>query len=92
VKKLAMCDFTACVATLYISVARWYIFIPKSLCNLKGPWNGKCGYIEWSFGIVYGPFGIFCGRLVDFVVVWNIFTRFGLFNQDKSGNPVVHAF
>jgi hypothetical protein len=26
------------------------------------------------------------------VVVWNIFTRFGLFNQDKSGNPVVHAF
>jgi hypothetical protein len=25
-----------------------------------------------------------------FVVLWNIFRRFGMLYQDKSGNPVVH--
>jgi hypothetical protein len=30
---------------------------------------------------------IFYDHLVNFVVVWYIFTRFGLFNQEKSGSP-----
>jgi hypothetical protein len=32
-------------------------------------------------------FGIFCGRLVYFVVIWYIFPPFGMLHQDKSGNP-----
>jgi hypothetical protein len=34
-----------------------------------------------SFGLCY------C-HLVNFTVVWYIFPRFGLFDQEKSGNPV----
>jgi hypothetical protein len=29
----------------------------------------------------------FNGQLVDFVVIWYIFSRFGRLNQEKSGNP-----
>jgi hypothetical protein len=30
----------------------------------------------------------FCGHLVNFMVNWYIFSRFGmLYNQEKSGNP-----
>jgi hypothetical protein len=50
-------------------------------------------YILWQFGI-------FCGHLVHFVAIWYIlwpfgifcghlvcFSRFGMFYQEKSGNP-----
>jgi hypothetical protein len=37
------------------------------------------------------PFGIFCGNLVNFTVVWYIFSRFGVLFQDKSGNPDAKA-
>jgi hypothetical protein len=42
-------------------------------------------------GNILWPFGIFCGNLEYFVVIWYIFTRFGILEQEKSGNPV-HVF
>jgi hypothetical protein len=30
---------------------------------------------------------IFYGHLVYFVVIWYIFPRFGILDQEKSGNP-----
>jgi hypothetical protein len=35
------------------------------------------------------PFDIFYDYLVYFVVFWNIFPRFGILNQEKSGNPAL---
>jgi hypothetical protein len=34
---------------------------------------------------------IFNGHLVYFVVIWYIFPRFGILDQEKSGNPGEHA-
>jgi hypothetical protein len=33
------------------------------------------------------PFGISYGHLVHFVVIWYIFSRFGMLYQENSGNP-----
>jgi hypothetical protein len=46
-------------------VARWLVFKSEFqiLVNFGGPWNGKCWYILWAFGIFYGNFGIFYGHL-----------------------------
>jgi hypothetical protein len=33
------------------------------------------------------PLEIFYGHLVYFVVIWYIFPRFGILDQEKSGNP-----
>jgi hypothetical protein len=33
------------------------------------------------------PLEIFYGHLVYFVVIWYIFPRFGILDQQKSGNP-----
>jgi hypothetical protein len=38
----------------------------------------------WS---ILQTFGIVCDHLVYVVVIWNIFSRFGMLNQEKSGNP-----
>jgi hypothetical protein len=40
--------------------------------------------VIWS---ILRPFGIFCGHLVYFIVIWYIFPRFGMLYQEKSGNP-----
>jgi hypothetical protein len=32
-------------------------------------------------------FGIFCGHLVYLMVIWYIFSRFGMLYAEKSGNP-----
>jgi hypothetical protein len=37
-------------------------------------------YVLW-------PFGTFLGHLVQFMVIWYIFSHFGMLNQEKSGNP-----
>jgi hypothetical protein len=43
-------------------------------------------------GIFYGLFGIFYGHILwqfgNVVVIWYIFSRFGILCQEKSGNPV----
>jgi hypothetical protein len=38
----------------------------------------------WS---ILRPLEIFYGHLVYFVVIWYIFPRFGILDQEKSGNP-----
>jgi hypothetical protein len=38
----------------------------------------------WS---ILGTLEIFYGHLVYFVVIWYIFPRFGILDQEKSGNP-----
>jgi hypothetical protein len=35
-------------------------------------------------------FGIFYDHLVRFVVIWYIFSGFGIMYQEKSGNPALH--
>jgi hypothetical protein len=53
-------------------------------------WNGKCWY-TFSIGKYFTAiwyilllFGIFCGRSVSF-------SRFGMLEQEKSGNPGLKA-
>jgi hypothetical protein len=38
----------------FCRVARWNIFMPKIAIwvNFRGPWNGKCWNILWTFGII----------------------------------------
>jgi hypothetical protein len=38
----------------------------------------------WS---ILRPLQIFYGHLVYFVVIWYSFPRFGILDQEKSGNP-----
>jgi hypothetical protein len=33
------------------------------------------------------PLKIFSGHLIYFVAIWYIFPRFGILDQEKSGNP-----
>jgi hypothetical protein len=35
--------------------------------------------------------GIFCGHLEKFLVIWYIFSRFGILYQEKSGNPALQS-
>jgi hypothetical protein len=48
--------------------------------NFGGLCNGRCLFILL-------PFGIHCVHLLYFVVIWYIFPHFGMFYQEKSGNP-----
>jgi hypothetical protein len=41
----------------------------------------------WS---ILQSFVTFQGYLVKFVVIWYIFPRFGILDQEKSGNPDTH--
>jgi hypothetical protein len=43
-----------------------------------------CFMTIWS---ILRPLEIYYGHLVYFVVIWYIFPRFGILDQDKSGNP-----
>jgi hypothetical protein len=46
-------------------VARWHVLKPKIpiWINFGGPWNGKCWYILWPYGIHYS-------NLVYFMASW----------------------
>jgi hypothetical protein len=72
------------------SVARWYIFKPKSpiWVNFEGlSMEDVCIFMTiWS---VLLPKVTFYVHLVHFVVIWYIFPRFGLLYREKSGNPGV---
>jgi hypothetical protein len=74
--------------TIHRSVARWYIFKPKIQIwvNFEGSWNGRCWYLRAILSILRTN-DIFYGHLVHFVVIWYIFTRFGMLYREKSGNP-----
>jgi hypothetical protein len=77
-----------------IRVARWFVFKPK-ITNL-----GKfCRVLLWKILVYFitiwsilRPLYIFYGHLVYFVVIWHIFHRFGILDQEKSGNPGPHPF
>jgi hypothetical protein len=32
-------------------------------------------------------FAKICGHLIQFLVIWSLFSRFGMVHQEKSGNP-----
>jgi hypothetical protein len=68
-------------------VARWFVFKPKIpiWVNFGGSCYGKYFMTIWStyftvIGNTLWPFGIFCSNLV-------YFPRFGILDQEKSGNP-----
>jgi hypothetical protein len=61
----------------------------------KNPNLGKfCRVLLWKILVYFmtvwsilRPLQIFYGHLVYFVVFWYIFPRFGILDQEKSGNP-----
>jgi hypothetical protein len=50
--------------------------------------NGRCMYILWLFGLSYGHL-VFVVAIwyTYFMVIWYIFSGFGILYQEKSGNP-----
>jgi hypothetical protein len=61
----------------------------KSIFGYILPWNRPRWYTY--FAAIYNilqPFGLFHGHLVFFVVLWQIFPRFGMLYREESGNPV----
>jgi hypothetical protein len=50
----------------FIRVARWFVFKPKIQIwvNFRGSCYGRCRYILWTVGPIYGLFVIFYGHLV----------------------------
>jgi hypothetical protein len=62
-------------------VARWLVYYQtQNIESFWGPCNGRCWYILWTFGLIYG-------QLVYFMDIWYIFTHFGIFTKKESGNP-----
>jgi hypothetical protein len=43
----------------------------------------------WS---IFRPLEKFYGHLVYFVAIWYIFPRFGILDQEKTGNPDIHTY
>jgi hypothetical protein len=37
--------------------------------------------------VYFLPFGLFCGHLACYMVIWNSFPRFRIMYQGKSGSP-----
>jgi hypothetical protein len=73
---------------IWTRVARWFLFRPKIpiWVYFGGSWNRKCCYIFWSFGIFYDHW-VYIMAFAHFIVIWYIFTSFGISYQEKSGNP-----
>jgi hypothetical protein len=66
------------------------IFSNQKLSYLGKFWR----VLQWKMLVNYMAipsiflrFGIFCGRFVYFMVIWDIFQHFGTLYQEKSGNP-----
>jgi hypothetical protein len=65
----------------------------------KNPNLGKfCGVLLWKILVYFmanwsilRPLEIFYGHLVYFVVLWYNFPRFGILDQEKSGNPALDS-
>jgi hypothetical protein len=49
--------------------------------------GGTCNRRFWS---ILRPFGLFYGHLIYFMVIWYIFSHFGMLCQEKSGNPALY--
>jgi hypothetical protein len=66
------------------------VCFPTENPNLGKFW----GVLPWKILVYFmpiwnilGPLEIFYDNLVYFVVIWYIFPRFGILDQEKSGNP-----
>jgi hypothetical protein len=71
-------------------VARWFVFKPKIpiWVNFGAPYIGKCLYISWPFWNILRTWWIFYyGNLLHLVLIWCIFSGFGILYREKSGNP-----
>jgi hypothetical protein len=69
-------------------VARWFVFKPK-IPILGKFWRVLLWKILVYFVTIWSILmllEIFYGHLVNFVVIWYIFPRFGILCQEKSGN------
>jgi hypothetical protein len=53
----------------------WRVFLREILEYLMTIWS------------ILRPLEIFYGHLEYFVVIWYIYPRFGILDQEKSGNP-----
>jgi hypothetical protein len=54
--------------------------------------DGKMLIYFMAIWNILRPFGTFCDHLVHFVLLWYIFSGFGILYQQKSGNPVMNHF
>jgi hypothetical protein len=72
-RKKAFAPILSC-SRHFFRVARWHIFKTKIpiLVNLGGFCIGRCWYILWTLGPIYG-------RLVYFEAIWYILWLFGIF-------------
>jgi hypothetical protein len=63
-----------------LRVARWHIFEPKipNWVNFGGSAMEDVGIYLMAIWSVLRLFGIFCGHLVCFMVIWFSFSRFGI--------------
>jgi hypothetical protein len=73
-------------------VARWFVFKPKYLDLGKFSraldWNMLIYVMAiWT---ILRTFEQFYDHLVHFVLIWYIFSGFGITYQQKSGNPAPH--
>jgi hypothetical protein len=65
----------------------------------KNPSLGKFwSFLRWKMLAYFLPFGLFYGHWKYFMALWynlwqfGIFPRFGILNQEKSGNPGAQAW
>jgi hypothetical protein len=70
-------------------VARWFVFKPKIPIWVNLLWKILLYFM--TIRPILWPLEIFCGHLVYFVVIWYIFPRFGILDEEKSGNPATHC-
>jgi hypothetical protein len=70
-------------------VARWHISKPKIpiWVNFGGYSNRRCWYSISPFGLFYGYLVYFVAIRYIFIVIWYIFSCFGMLYRVKSGNP-----
>jgi hypothetical protein len=72
-------------------VAGWFIFRPKipiSVFFIALDWKMLTSL--WPFGKFLRSFGKFNEHLVQFVLIWYIFSGFGVTFEERSGNPGLH--
>jgi hypothetical protein len=67
-------------------VARWFVFKPKIAILVNFGWScyRKSCYILKTIWSILRPLEIFYGHLVYFVVLWYIFPRFVILDQEKN--------
>jgi hypothetical protein len=72
--------------------------LPDGIFSNQNFHFGSWRVLQWkmlvylmTIGSYLLPFDLFCGHLVYFMVIWYVFSRFGMLNKEKSGNPELHS-